>query len=44
MTQSWGILGELLVALLYTAIKAGTQELIKQASELFYIFYSKISC
>ena len=34
MTQSLGILDELLVVLLYAAIKARTQEFIKQASEL----------
>ena len=34
MIKSGGILGELLVALPYAAIKAGTQELIKKAPEL----------
>ena len=34
MIKSGGILGELLVALPYAAIKAGTQELIKRAPEL----------
>ena len=34
MIQSGGILGELLVALPYATIKAGTQELIKRAPEL----------
>ena len=34
MIQSGGILGELLVALQYAAINAGTQELIKTAPEL----------
>ena len=34
MLQSGGILGELLVALPYTALEAGRQELIKRAPEL----------
>ena len=34
MIQSGRILGEFLVALPYAALKAGTQELIKRASEL----------
>ena len=34
MIQLGGILGELLVALTYAAIKAGSQELMKRAPEL----------
>ena len=34
MIQSGGILGEVLIALPYATIEAGTQELIKRALEL----------